>query len=325
MCLLQDPQVLPHFPYISHEADALSVATEVDYLYKEEGRALLNSDSLSSLINSLKSDEKAIESPKLIMDRFLNGCQQRVWESSHESLPNAPPSQEQNSSKPNGHCEEHPNLDTESCEVANPRPTDSQSNCNSHNVTAQHYTIPLQTSHLPNAQGSLTEHYIPSGSSGYGTSSDHYFESGSSTFTGSTNDYFKSRLADVAECNSLSTCGEEETQQTTIEITKLPRDTCHCSRLECTTNSNPEVTTAVRGEECPSKASRPHLVLFPLKGTESSNGIDTMSTNNLSSSMNCEFVNRRNSLCDYTQSSIPPEHYFTDDEGYLRFSKETAV
>lgn len=51
---LQDPHVLPQFP---HAPDSLSVTTEVDYLYKEEGRI---HTSLSSLMISIKNDEKAI-------------------------------------------------------------------------------------------------------------------------------------------------------------------------------------------------------------------------------------------------------------------------
>ena len=40
------------------------------------------------LTKSINTDEKAIDSPKLIMDQFVSGCHQRVSESSHESLSN---------------------------------------------------------------------------------------------------------------------------------------------------------------------------------------------------------------------------------------------
>ena len=78
--------MLPQFPYTSHVLDTMSITTEVDYLYKEEGRAVVSKDSLSSLMKAMENDEKIVDSPKLIMDRFLNGCHERVWECSHESL-----------------------------------------------------------------------------------------------------------------------------------------------------------------------------------------------------------------------------------------------
>ena len=282
LCFLQDPHVLPQFLYTSREADALSVTTEVNYLYEEQGKSLLNHDSLPSLINSMKNDEKTINSPKLIMDRFINGCHQRVWESSHESLSSAPSPQLQKDGKRNP-CEEVAKVDATTLEASNPIPSDPQLNSDSNDSKAQHYTIPLQTS-------GLCDSYIPSGSSGYGTCSDHYFESGSSAYTGPTCDYFKSRLADVAECNSLSTCGDEERHQTTVDIMKHSKDT-----------------------------SRSHLV------KSNYDNITTTCTDSINYSRNNELQTRCSSLNDYTQSPIPPEHYFTDDEGYLRFSKETAV
>lgn len=324
---LQDPHVLPQFPYTTHEVDVLSVTTEVEYLYKEKRRSLLSHDSLSSLINSMKNDEKAIDSPKLIMDRFLNGCHQRVWESSHESLSNAPSPLLQKDGKLSP-CEEVAKLDAAKVEAGNSVSSDPHLNSDSNDIMAQHYTIPLPTSGLPNASGQQTDHdsYIPSGSSGYGTCSDHYFESGSSAYTGPANDYFKSRLADVAECNSLSTCGEEEGHQTTVDIMKHSKDTSlQHSQSGCCVNSNLENTAAFRSKNSPSKPSRPHFMTFPVKSTGRSKYDDDITTACTDHINHNELQNRCSSLSDYTQSPIPPEHYFTDDEGYLRFSKETAV
>ena len=85
--VMQDPCVLPQLSYTSHILDTVSITTEVDYLYKEEGRAVVSDNSLSSLMKTMESDDKVLDSPKLIMDRFLNGCHERVWQCSHESLP----------------------------------------------------------------------------------------------------------------------------------------------------------------------------------------------------------------------------------------------
>ena len=311
MCFLQDPHVLPQFPYASHAPDSLSIATEVDYLYKEEGRTLLSHTSLSSLMKSMKNDEKAIDSPKLIMDRFLNGCHQRVWESSHESLSNVPPSstQEQGTSKLTElHCTET----VSPCDGTDPTSSQLHLATDSDNVTAQHYTLPLQTGCL------AVDSYIPSGgSSGYGTCSDHYFESGSSTYTSATNDYFKSRLADVAECNSLSTCGEEEERQQTsvVDIRKHSGDSCHEPTLAC------EVSPCNDTDK-----DRPHrtlnLMTLPIKSTGNHSFVTTQCAGHTNSYTNSDLINRQR---DFTPSSIPPEHYFTDDEGYLRFAKETTV
>ena len=306
MCFLQDPHVLPQFPYASHAPDSLSIATEVDYLYKEEGRTLLSHTSLSSLMKSMTSDEKAIDSPKLIMDRFLNGCHQRVWESSHESLSNVPPSstQEQGSSKLTDlHCTGAP------CDCTNPVSDESHLASDSDNVTARHYTIPLQDF----TNRASVDSYIPSGgSSGYGTCSDRYFESGSSTYTSATNDYFKSRLADVAECNSLSTCGEEE-ETSMVDIMKHSRDSCHEPPLAC--------EVSLDSEDAPSSAT----TTLPVKSTGNHRLITTQCAGHTNRGITCtnsELINRHR---DFTPSSVPPEQYFTDDEGYLRFAKETTV
>lgn len=264
----------------------------------------------------MKNDEKAIDSPKLIMDRFLNGYHQRVWESSHESLSSAPSPQLQKDGKLNP-SEEVAKLDATKLQASNPIPSDPQLNSDPNDSKAQHYTIPLQTSGLPNASGQLPDSYIPSGSSGYGTCSDHYFESGSSAYTGPTCDYFKSRLADVAECNSLSTCGDEESHQTTVAIMRHSKDTSfQQSHSECCVNSDLENTAAAQSKS----ASKPHFVK-----SKYDDDITTRCIDHINYSSKKELQTRCSSLNDYTQSPIPPEHYFTDDEGYLRFLKETAV
>ncbi len=318
---MQDPHVLPQFPCASHAPDSLSVATEVDYLYKEEGRTLLSHTSLSSLMKSMKNDEKAIDSPKLIMDRFLNGCHQRVWESSHESLSGVPQSstQEQSSSKLTElHCAEADATYDDTDPISNKSHLASDSD----SVPAQHYTIPLQ---MDFSNQLAVDSYIPSGgSSGYGTCSDHYFESGSSTYTSSTNDYFKSRLADVAECNSLSTCGEEEEGQKTsvVDIMKRSRDSCHEPVLACEMRLDGEVTPCSGTD---TDKHRIHLMTHSVKSTGNHNFITTQCaghTNRVVACTNSNLISRHR---DFAPSSIPPEHYFTDDEGYLRFSKETTV
>ena len=268
----------------------------------------------------MKNDKKAVDSPKLIMDRFLNGCHQRIWESSHESLSSAPSPQLQKDGKLNP-CEEVAKLDAATLEASNPIPSDPQLNYDSNDSKAQHYTIPLQTSGLPNASGQLPDSYIPSGSSGYGTCSDHYFESGSSTCMGPTCDYFKSRLADVAECNSLSTYGDEESHRTTVHIMKHSNDTSlQHSHSECCVNSDLENTATAQSKKSANKPSGPHFVKSMYD-----DDIATTCTHCINYSTNNELQTRCSSLNDYTQSSIPSEHYFTDHEGYLRFSKETAV
>ena len=272
----------------------------------------------------MKDDEKAVESPKLIMDRFLNGCHQRVWESSHESLPNVPPPHEQISSKPSEQFDE---IDA-SYESTNSVPDDSRCTCESHDSTAEHYTIPLQADVQ---SGQAAENYIPSGgSSGYGTCSDHYFESGSSAWTSASNDYFKSRLADVAECNSLSTCGEEEEGQQTIVdvIMKHSKDTTRHSTIECKMSSDSEITQCGSFSidiECLNRLSRSDSTMFPVRSTSNSKcaNITTKCVGHINNTSNN--LNSHSSSRHYTPTSVPPEHYFTDDEGYLRFTKETAV
>ena len=326
---LQDPHVLPQFPYASHNPDSLSISTEVDYLYKEEGRTVLSHTSLSSLMKSMKNDEQAIDSPKLIMDRFLNGCHQRVWESSHESLSNIPPSptREQGSSKlAELHCAET----DATCDGTNPVPANSNLASDSGNVMTQHYTIPLQ---IDFSNRLAVDSYIPSGgSSGYGTCSDHYFESGSSTYTSSTNDYFKSRLADVAECTSLSTCGEEEQRQQTsvVDVTKHLRDSCHHPMLVCEMSSNSEVTPCSdtdTDKDCLNRAHKTHTMTLSVKSTSNHRlgSITTQCAGHTNCSVTYTNSDLNNRHRDFTPSSIPPEYYFTDDEGYLRFSKETSV
>ena len=274
-------------------------------------------------MKSMKDDEKAVDSPKLIMDRFLNGCHQRVWESSHESLSNVPPPHEQSSSKPSEQCAKQ---STENLNLgANPVCSDSHQSSELHNSTAEHYTIPLQADVQ---SGQAAENYIPSGgSSGYGTCSDHYsnFESGSSVCMSTTNNYFKSRLADVAECNSLSTCGEEEEgQQTIVGVMKHSRDCPHHFTLESHMNSNSEITQC--DIECPNRLSRSK---FPVKSTcnPECGEIPTQCAGHINTSITCTSndLNRQGSLSDHTPTSLPPEHYFTDDEGYLRFTKEAVV
>ena len=317
-CFVQDPHVLPQFPRASRAPDSLSITTEVDYLYKEEGRTLLSHTSLSSLMKSMKNDEKAIDSPKLIMDRFLNGCHQRVWESSHESLSNVPQSStpEQSSSKLTElHCAETGTTYDGTDPVSNKSHLASDSD----SVPAQHYAIPLQM----NFSNQLAvDSYIPSGgSSGYGTGSDHYFESGSSTYTSTTNDYFKSRLADVAECNSLSTCGDEEERQQTsvVDIMKRSRDSCHDPVLACETRLDSDITP------CTGTDTDKHRTHHPIKSTGNHKSITTQCAGHTSRGVTCTTSNLISRHRDFTPSSIPPEHYFTDDEGYLRFSKETTV
>ena len=273
-------------------------------------------------MKSMQNDEKAIETPKLIMDRFLNGCHQRVWESSHESLSNIPPSstQEQGNSRLIEHCAEN----TATYDSANPVPSDSHLAADSGNLMAQHYTIPLQTD-FPNR---LTmDSYIPSGgSSGYGTCSDHYFESGSSAYTSATNDYFKSRLADVAECTSLSTCGEEEGQQTNVvDIMKRSRDSCHHPLLACSEAAPCSGTDT--DKDCLNRPNRSDCVLLPIKSTGKHRfgTITTQCAGHMNRGITCTNSDLINRHGDFTPSSVPPDHYFTDDEGYLRFSKETAV
>ena len=317
MCFLQDPHVLPQFPYASHAPDSLSITTEVDYLYKEEGRTLLSHTSLSSLMKSMKNDEKAIDSPKLIMDRFLNGCHQRVWESSHESLSNVPPSQEQELTEL--HCAET----VASRDGTDPVCSKSHLASDSDNVMAQHYTIPLQ---IDFSNRLAVDSYIPSGgSSGYGTCSDHYFESGSSTYTSATNDYFKSRLADVAECNSLSTCGEEEEGQQTsvVDIMKHSRDSCNQPTLACDISLDSEVTNLCSDTD--TDKHRTHLMTLPVKSTGNHRFITTQRAGHTNCGVTCTNSDLISRHRDFTPSSIPPEYYFTDEEGYLRFSKETTV
>ena len=168
----QDPHVLPQFPHIP---DSLSISTEVDYLYKEEGRTVLSHTSLSSLMKSMKNDEQAIDSSKLIMDRFLSGCHQRVWEDSHESLSNIPPSptQEQGSSKlAELHCAETGPIYDGS------KPVSRESNLvsDSSNIITQHFT--LNTNQQFNLDDSITKcaddnhvrEYTPSS-----VPTEHYF------------------------------------------------------------------------------------------------------------------------------------------------------
>ena len=277
-------------------------------------------------MKSMKDDEKAVDSPKLIMDRFLNGCHQRVWESSHESLSNVPPPHEQSSSKPSEQCAKQ---STENLNLgANPVCSDSHQSSELHNSTAEHYTIPLQADVQ---SGQAAENYIPSGgSSGYGTCSDHYFESGSSAWTSASNDYFKSRLADVAECNSLSTCGEEEEGQQTIVdvIMKHSKDTTRHSTIECKMSSDSEITQCGSFSidiECLNRLSRSDSTMFPVRSTSNSKcaNITTKCVGHINNTSNN--LNSHSSSRHYTPTSVPPEHYFTDDEGYLRFTKETAV
>ena len=321
MCFLQDPHVLPQFPYASHAPDSLSIATEVDYLYKEEGRTLLSHTSLSSLMKSMKNDEKAIDSPKLIMDRFLNGCHQRVWESSHESLSNIPPSSSQEDELTELHCAETGASRDGTVSICNKSHLASDSD----NVLARHYTIPLQ---MDFSNQLAVDSYIPSGgSSGYGTCSDHYFESGSSTYTSATNDYFKSRLADVAECNSLSTCGEEEEGQQTsvVDIMKHSRDSCHQPMVACEMSLDSEVTPCSDTDTDKDRPHRTHLMTLPVKSTGNHRFITTQCAGHTNCGVTCTNSDLINRHRDFTPSSVPPEHYFTDDEGYLRFSKETTV
>lgn len=318
---VQDPLVFPQFPSTLNAPDTFSIATEVDYLYKEEGRAVFSKDSLTSLMESMKNDEKAVENPKLIMDRFLNGCHQRVWESSHESLSNVSPSQEQKKCE---NSKENPSSTYDDTITAH---SSSHHDSDTHSPTAQHYTIPLQRDSSQDVNASSTERYIPSGgSSGYGTCSDHYFESGSSASTAGTTDYFKSRLADVAECNSLSTCDEEEGHQTVVDIMN------HSSRpptLECGMNSDPKDNVCIAApsgiESVNCKPNRLHGVVLPTKDTGKSKHNDITRTfphhiNNygITTSTHNDLLNRQGHLSDY-------ERCFTDDEGYLRFTKETAV
>lgn len=329
VCFLQDPHVLPQFPYASHAPDSLSITTEVDYLYKEEGRTVLSHTSLSSLMKSMKNDEKAIDSPKLIMDRFLNGCHQRVWEGSHESLSNVPPSptQEQGNSKlAELHCAE---TDTTYDGINPAVPVNSSLVSDSANGMAHHYTIPLQ---IDFSNRLAVDSYIPSGgSSGYGTCSDHYFESGSSTYTSATNDYFKSRLADVAECTSLSICGEEEEgkQTSVVDIMKYSRDSCH-PMFVGEMSSDSDVTPCSgtdTDKDCVNRPHRTHVMSLPIKSTSNHRfgNITTQCAGHTNCSVTCTNSNLNNRHRDFTPSSIPPEYYFTDDEGYLRFSKETSV
>ena len=282
---------------------------------------MISNSSLSSLMKSMENDEKVIESPKLIMDRFLNGCHERVWEGSHESLCSVPPPQRQSGEKLSEQCQEN------AYEDADPVPSNSHVTSDPHTTTAQHYTIPLQSGSTPGVKVLGVGSYIPSGgSSGYGTCSDHYFESGSSASMSTTNDYFKLRLADVAECNSLSTCEEEEGQQTVVAVTNHSRNTSSLPLLECSVNSSPEVTecAATSGRESLSRPNRPHHVMPPFKSTGATryDVLTTQPTDHIiiNNSSTCN-----NSLSDYAPSTLPPEHCFTDDEGYLRFTKETAV
>ena len=294
--------MLPQLSYTSHVLDTVSIATEVDYLYKEEGRTVVSDNSLSSLMKAMKSDDKVLDSPKLIMDRFLNGCHERVWECSHESLPTTHEPDENRLTKP-------------SEVTAVPAPNQSHQRSDSHECLAQHYSIPLKSGGLENTSELLTERYIPSsGSSGYGTCSDHYFESNSSACTAATNDYFKSRLADVAECHSLSTCGGDEGHQTVVEVNKHAREPSHDSLSDCSLNSDLEVTecvhrTQVTLEQQDTESHR------DAKGNTGCNRLGVSCADN-------ELLNRRNCL---TPSSLPPEHYFTDDEGYLRLTNETTL
>ena len=88
-------------------------------------------------MKSMQNDEKAIEHPKLIMDRL---CHQRVWESSHESLSNVPPfsTQEQGNSKLTKQCAEN----VATYDGANPVPSsDSHLVADSDSLMAQHYKI----------------------------------------------------------------------------------------------------------------------------------------------------------------------------------------
>ena len=283
--------------------------TEVDYLYKEEGRAVVSKDSLSSLMKAMENDEKIVDSPKLIMDRFLNGCHERVWECSHESL-TAPHEPSDNKLKSTEPCESN-DLTV---------PDKSHLRSRSHECLAQHYTIPLKSGCLENASEPVTDKYIPSGgSSGYGTCSDHYFESTSSGYTAAASDYFKSRLADVAECNSLSTCGEEDGHQSMVAVTKLAREPSHNSLLECSLNSDLDV------RECHSKAHRTQLSAESTGRRVDTERGATEVAGRVSLGVSCadnELVSRRNCL---TPASLPPEHCFTDDEGYLRFVNETVL
>ena len=103
------------------------------------------------LIKSINTDEKAIDSPKLIintdekaidspklMDRFLNGCHRRVRESSHESLSNVP--HEQSSSKL---TELHGATYDNTCPISSISKLASDS-CD---VVAQHYTLNTNQQH----------------------------------------------------------------------------------------------------------------------------------------------------------------------------------
>lgn len=133
---LQDPCVVPHFPGPSHILDTHSIATEVNYLYNEEKRCVtvLTHGSLSSLTVTTKETMQST-SPKL-MDRFLNECQQRVWESNHEPLSDIPPPQQQESnSKLNELCQEtidtELDLDIAACEGNCPISSESQLNSGS--------------------------------------------------------------------------------------------------------------------------------------------------------------------------------------------------
>ena len=278
---------------------------------------MISNNSLSSLIKSMKEEEKVIESPKLIMDRFLNGCHERVWESSHESLCSVPSPQGQSTGKFSDHHQE------DVCEDADPAPGSSHLDSDIHSTVAQHYTIPLQAESLARVKVGV-DSYIPSGgSSGYGTCSDHYFESGSSASMSGTSDYFKLRLVDVAECNSLSTC-EEEGNQTVVEVANHSGDTSSHPVLECSLTLEAAQCNATRDKESPNTPC--HLTL-PLKCLCTSKYND-LTTHHIDNSSTCNITDppdRQGSLSDYAPSTLPPEHYFTDNEGYLRFTKETAV
>lgn len=108
---MQDPCVLPQFQCCpSHILDTHSITTEVDYLYKEEKHSL-RYDSPILLTNAIE----VTQSPHVIMDCFLDGCHQRVWKGSNESLCNTPLPQHQNNVKLGEQCQDL-NLDCMICE-----------------------------------------------------------------------------------------------------------------------------------------------------------------------------------------------------------------
>ena len=268
----------------------------------------------------MKNDAKAVETPKLIMDRFLNGCHQRVWKSSYESLSNVSPTpaQEQSDSQPAKQQCAETNVTGEDANLIT-------CNFNLNSISqVEHYTLPLQQDVSNRLE---VDSYIPSGgSSGYGTSSDHYFESVSSTIVSSdsTKDYFKSRLADVAECNLLSTCEESRQQTSVIDTMKYSKNSYHCPMLACEVSGECEVTP--HGDAHTNKnhlrggPNRTSVMKLPINARN--HGSISTQTAGLS---NCDIEGTNVKYHrDYTPSSVPPEQYFTDVEGYLRFSEENT-